>query len=320
MNIKFSTSVRNKQIMYRICMLMSSITIILFENMLARCINNFEGWLVGLVLFLLTIVTAFHWASDDLEERIKKEAMFEVQSDWVSAALTSAQYVDSGEALYQYTDDIYEMVPWYASGQIKMQMEVVMIVALAAYMATVDVVMAMIAFLLFGSGMLISKTVSHVFGEIRNEKQKKNARLNQTLIEIIKNLSTIIQLQKKKYFDSYFQKKMDEEYDGRFLKKMINIQAGYISQMVFVQEIIPVILLFSGLILAVHGKTTIGGVIVIVDLATRLSQNIQNISELLPEKEMAAKIRKRVEPVLPVSNEHKMMDPLKYMKIVFPLY
>lgn len=315
MNIKFSTSVRNKQIMYRICMLMSSITIILFENMLARCINNFEGWLVGLVLFLLTIVTAFHWASDDLEERIKKEAMFEVQSDWVSAALTSAQYVDSGEALYQYTDDIYEMVPWYASGQIKMQMEVVMIVALAAYMATVDVVMAMIAFLLFGSGMLISKTVSHVFGEIRNEKQKKNARLNQTLIEIIKNLSTIIQLQKKKYFDSYFQKKMDEEYDGRFLKKMINIQAGYISQMVFVQEIIPVILLFSGLILAVHGKTTIGGVIVIVDLATRLSQNIQNISELLPEKEMAVKIRKRVEPVLPVSNEHKMVDPLKYMKI-----
>lgn len=108
---------------------------------------------------------------------------------------------------------------------------------------------------------------------------------------------------------------MDEEYDGRFLKKMINIQAGYISQMVFVQEIIPVILLFSGLILAVHGKTTIGGVIVIVDLATRLSQNIQNISELLPEKEMAAKIRKRVEPVLPVSNEHKMVDPLKYMKI-----
>ena len=102
--------------------------------------------------------------------------------------------------------------------------------------------------------------------------------MNQTLIEIIKNLPTIIQLRKKPYFNSYFRQRMNEEYDPSFLKKMINVQAIYISQMVFVQEIIPIFVLFIGLLFAVHGKASIGSVIVMIDLSSRLAQKVQNIA------------------------------------------
>ncbi len=315
MKIKFSRSIRYKRKIYAVCMIAYSLIILVFENTLANCINDFEGRRAVLAIFFLALASLLSWLSNDLEEKIKKEAMFEIQSDWVCGALTSSSCKESGESLFQYTEDVYEMAPWYAIGEIKKYLEIVTIVLLAVYMTTINFILTALAFVFFGIGLLFSKSISQVFGNVRNQKQTKNARLNQSLIEIIKNLSTIIQLGKKSYFTTYFDSKIDEEYDSSFLKKMINTQAGYISQMVFVQEIIPVILLFIGLTLAVHKKATIGGVIVLVDLASRLSQNVQNVAELLPDKETAQRIRERIEPKPLRKYEKTDLENFRSMKI-----
>lgn len=318
MKIKFSPSILRKRRIYIVCMIVSSVMIMLFENALERCINDFDhelGKKVVIALLLLTIASLLSWGSGYLEQRIKKEAMFEVQSEWVVAALESPNYEDSGEALFHYTDDLYEMVPWYAIGYLKKNMEIFMVIVLTVYMATINIKMTGITIVLFGLGLLVSKSVSRVFGKVRNQKHKKNARLNQTLIEIIKNLPTIIQLRKKPYFNSYFRQRMNEEYDPSFLKKMINVQAIYISQMVFVQEIIPIFVLFIGLLFAVHGKASIGSVIVMIDLSSRLAQKVQNIAEMLPEKETARIIRKRIQPKAAISAHQKPLGNLQSLQV-----
>src|SRR5699024_11097837 len=115
------------------------------------------------------------------------------------------------------------------------------------------------------------------------EQKLMNEDLNQFVIESIKSIGTIRQLNKYKFFA----KKYDEYLDGKYksiVKKVILSQSFYISQLVFSQEIIPFIVLFIGIIFTVFGKSTIGITIIMMDLTIKISKYIQSISDLLKKK------------------------------------
>jgi ABC-type bacteriocin/lantibiotic exporter with double-glycine peptidase domain len=157
----------------------------------------------------------------------------------------------------------------------------------------IDIYLSVIVLVLVALSILLSNRMSLFLGKKNNEKQIVNSELNQFMIETIKSIGSVVQLNKRQYFGHKYEKLIEKKYRP-IIEHVIVGQALYISQLIFSQEIIPFIVLFIGMIFTALGKMTIGTTIIMMNLTIRISKSVQIIGDLLPKKHLSNEIYGRI--------------------------
>lgn len=235
----------------------------------------------------------------------KKEANLDVQTILYKKALKNKDYCiqkGTGEVLYNLTEDIYKMMPWYTIGKIQLYMLVIQLVVLIVYMISVDFIIGSIALGFIGLSMLFSNYMSKSISKQNDAKQQANAEINQFMLETIKNICVIKQLHKEVYFGEKYETYVKNKY-RKIINRIICSQAFYIVQYVIAQEMMPVLILFIGVIFVMTGDTTIGVAVVMTDIVTRIAKTIQMLEDLLPEKFTAEEIFHRLNVYMKKEND-----------------
>lgn len=303
MNFTFSRLIKRKRVLFIIV----SVLLLLFSLYLERVTQNFidvpknEPRKFLLLILAFLGVSLFNYLKKYLATYIEKRGNFEGQAILYNTVLKKGSDLlfknGTGTTLYNVTGDIYVMLPWFSVGRLKLYIEVLGLLALGSYMLFVNVELGMITSLLIGISIIIANILSKYFSRQMNAKQFANSELNQSLTETIKGISTIKQLHKSDYFAGKYNVYMNGKYKT-IIHRVIRSQAFFIVQLVFSQEIIPVIVLFISVISAMLGKTTIGAAVVMMDLAARLAKEVQAIGELMPQKHTAEKIQERIQHII----------------------
>lgn len=303
MKIKFSRSIRYKQKIYAMCMIAYSLMILVFENALANCINDFEGRRAVLAIFFLALASLLSWLSNDLEEKIKKEAMFEIQSDWVCGALTSSSCKESGEALFQYTEDVYEMTPWYAIGEIKKYLEILTIVLLAVYMVTINfaltasgamlvynIPVTVITVLMIGIVFLLTRKISTkqsvYFSRLKSIQEKLSLAIHNDFL----NQFAIVQLGIVKFI----KKKLNEIVDQKAIRKLALYASLNESMLTFMTQFIPIIVLCLGMAFLKGEQESLGTALSLMLIAQKLNEPVLVIAELFTDQKNAEQVYERI--------------------------
>lgn len=300
MKFKFSQTIRNKQKIFIVLSGFILLVSIYMEKLTQELIDRQKPSILHFLFILLIFfcLSCFGYGKKYLETYIEKRGNFEGQAIVYKSILEKGDKVlfenGTGTTLYNVTEDIYQMLPWFSIGRIKLYIEILGLIILGMYMLSVNIKLGIIALSLIGVSIIVANFVSKYVAMQMNLKQFANSKLNQSLTETIKSISTIKQLRKLEYFGEKYNGFMDGEYK-RTVRKVISAQTFYIVQLVLSQEMIPVIVLFIGVVSSVFGEATIGISIVMMDLSIRVSKSVQTIGDLLPQKHTAEKIKQRIE-------------------------
>lgn len=233
------------------------------------------------------VIAILNYFKKYLETYLEKIGSFEGQSLVYDNVLNKKykfiRNIETGKILYNLTDDMYSIMPWYVLGKIQYSLEILGLCVMTVFMLHIDMKLALVSLIFVLLSIYLSNKFSNILGKIINEQKLMNEDLNQFVIESIKSIGTIRQLNKYKFFAQ----KYDEYLDGKYksiVKKVILSQSFYISKLVLSQEVISFIVLFIGIIFTVFGKSTIGITIIMMDLTIKISKYIQSISDLLQKK------------------------------------
>lgn len=256
------------------------------------------GYIILLkIIGILLILFGCDLAKNYIGNVVEKEATLKMQTLLYKKALMKKEnrvQKGTGEILYNLTEDMYKMMPWYTVGRMQLYISIIQLIVLIVYMLTVDWTIGMIALGLIGVSMICSNYMSKAISQQRDEKQQANAEISQFMIESIKNICVIKQLHKEDYFGEKYETYVQKKYK-KIINRIICSQAFYIVQYVIAQEMLPVLILFIGVVFIMTGKSTIGIAVVMTDIVTRISRILQAAEDLLPEKYAAEKIYKRLD-------------------------
>lgn len=300
MDFTFSKLIKRKRILFIIV----SVLVLIFSLFLERVTQNFidvrrnEPIKFLLIIFAFLGISLFNYLKKYLAAYIEKRGNFEGQAILYQHILEKGNDLlfknGTGTTLYNVTSDIYVMLPWFSLGRLKLYIEISGLLVLGSYMLFVNIELGIITSLLIGISIAIANILSKYLSRQMNAKQFANSELSQSFTETIKGISTIKQLHKSEYFGDKYNEYMDGKYK-KIIHRVIRSQAFFIVQLVFSQEIIPLIVLFMGVISAMMGRATIGAAIVMMDLAVRLAKEVQTIGELMPQKHTAQRIKERIQ-------------------------
>ena len=115
---------------------------------------------------------------------------------------------------------MYSIMPWYVLGKIQYSLEILGLCVMTVFMLHIDMKLALVSLIFVLLSIYLSNKFSNILGKIINEQKLMNEDLNQFVIESIKSIGTIRQLNKYKFFA----KKYDEYLDGKYksiVKKVI---------------------------------------------------------------------------------------------------
>ena len=298
----FSKDLNRKRIYFLIISILIIFISIFLESSLKDFIDS-KSFLIKnfvVIIFLYFVIAILNYFKKYLETYLEKIGSFEGQSLVYDNVLNKKykfiRNIETGKILYNLTDDMYSIMPWYVLGKIQYSLEILGLCVMTVFMLHIDMKLALVSLIFVLLSIYLSNKFSNILGKIINEQKLMNEDLNQFVIESIKSIGTIRQLNKYKFFA----KKYDEYLDGKYkaiVKKVILSQSFYISQLVFSQEVIPFIVLFIGIIFTVFGKSTIGITIIMMDLTIKISKYIQSIGDLLPKKCEVNETYKRIQEV-----------------------
>lgn len=303
MSINFSTGMKYKKISFiMISVLITAVTLIM-ENRTQRFVDSLTFSLSafgGLVVICL-LLAVLRYIRQYLETNLEKNGNLEGQAQAAKTILSREYHFfeksSTGSLLYNLTEDMYELMPWYAYKRIQLVLEAVNLLCLYAFMLWTDIGLALAALALVGLSLWCAGALSDRMGNAKNEQLESNGVLNRYMLNAGKSINTIRQLDKTSFFVGKYDDYIEEKYIP-VVKRVIKIHTLYISQIIFSQEIIPFIMLFTGVVLTALGKSTIGNAIVMMDLTTRVSDSIQNIADILPQRSLSREIGERLKPVL----------------------
>ena len=285
----FSKDLNRKRIYFLIISILIIFISIFLESSLKDFIDS-KSFLIKnfvVIIFLYFVIAILNYFKKYLETYLEKIGSFEGQSLVYDNVLNKKykfiRNIETGKNLYNLTDDMYSIMPWYVLGKIQYSLEILGLCVMTVFMLHIDMKLALVSLIFVLLSIYLSNKFSNILGKIINEQKLMNEDLNQFVIESIKSIGTIRQLNKYKFFAQ----KYDEYLDGKYksiVKKVILSQSFYISQLVLSQEVISFIVLFIGIIFTVFGKSTIGITIIMMDLTIKISKYIQSISDLLQKK------------------------------------
>lgn len=300
MKVKFSKRIE----IMRLLFLFTSIVLLLFSLILEKITQQFIDAPIKIykefvcIIFIFLTISVLRYIKKYLEICIEKSGTFEGQINEYKNILENGNLITvnngTGEVLYDITENIYNMLSWFSLGKIKLFIEIINCVLFALYALYIDLEIGLVIFLLILISIFLSDFFSKFVSKQMKEKQDINAEMNQFMIETLKGISTIKELNKKKYFV----KKYSDYINGKYKKTIRNVissQTFYIVQLVLSQEIIPIIVLFVGIIFSIYGKATVGISIVMMDISIKMAQSVQSIGELFPQKHVSERIKKEIE-------------------------
>lgn len=318
----FSKNLNKKRIYFSIISISMIFISIFLESSLKDFIDS-KNFLIknfAIIIFLYFVVAILNYFKKYLEIYLEKMGSFEGQSiAYINILNKESDFlrnIETGKILYNLTDDVYSIMPWYTFGKMQYSLEILGLCVMTIFMLYIDMKLALISLFFVLLSIYLSSKFSNILGKIINEQKRMNEDLNQFVIESIKSIGTIKQLNKYKFFAQKYEKYLDEKYKS-VVKKVILSQSFYISQLVFSQEVIPFIILFIGIIFTVSGKSTIGITIVMMDLTIKVSKYIQSIGDLLPKKHETNETYKRIKKVISKRNTNSSIEvnPEKFKKL-----
>ena len=309
----FSKDLNRKRIYFSIISISMIFISIFLESSLKEFIDS-KNFLIknfAIIIFLYFVIAILNYFKKYLETYLEKIGSFEGQSLVYDNVLNKKykfiRNIETGKILYNLTDDMYNIMPWYVFGKMQYSLEILGLCVMTVFMLHIDMKLALVSLNFVLLSVYLSNKFSNILAKIINEQKLMNEDLNQFVIESIKSIGTIRQLNKY----NFFAQKYDEYLDGKYksiVKKVILSQSFYISQLVFSQEIIPFIVLFIGIIFTVFGKSTIGITIIMMDLTIKISKYIQSIGDLLPKKCEVNETYKRIQEVISKRNTNSLIE------------
>ncbi len=312
-SIIFSKKIKRNRKLLFIVSIVLSLTSILVESLTLSFIDNAilanvhfitKNCLLLLVMYI--IVSVMVYVKKYLENYMDKKGKFEGQVDIFKNVLEKEMLFfskqETGVLLHNITSDIYEAMPWYCYGQLQYYLEILNLLAILIFMMYIEIHLSVIVLILVGVSILLSNRMSIFLGKKNNEKQIVNSELNQLMVETVKSMGSIVQLNKRNYFERKYETYMDQKYKP-IIEHVILGQALYISQLIFSQEIIPFLVLFMGMIFTALGQTTIGTTIIMMNLTVRISKSVQILGNLLPKKHASKEIYNRIKLIYELPND-----------------
>lgn len=305
--IIFSKKFKQKRILFCVISILLSFIIIIVESFTQKFIDaavtaHMEYIMKSAILLLLSysFISILFYRKNKIENYMEKKGNFEGQIDIYQKLLKKDMSFfkerETGVLLYNITNDLYEAVPWYSYGKIQCSLEIINLLIIFIFMMYTEIYLSLVVVILIALSMLLANKISMSLGKRINEKQKINADINQFMIETMKSMGSIVQLNKRQYFADKYNRYMEEKYKPAVNHVVIN-QALYISQLVNSQEMIPFLVLFIGLIFTIGGKSTIGTTIIMMSLTIKMSKSIQQVGDLLSKKHASQEIFNRMKEI-----------------------
>lgn len=302
MKVTFSRHIKCRQLFYVGLSLISFALTLFFEIAAQNFINGYHSDIkkFSLLIVLLLCIAVFNYFRKYTEVVVEKRGTFEGQAVFYKNVLKSGYFLFSkkgtGVLLYNSTSDIYSMMLWTTIGKFQLFTEIIGFTVLSVYTLFVNVKLGIFTIILILLSIIAANVSSQYIAKQTNVKQNVNSELTQFMSETIKSISTICQLNKYDYFGGKYNFYMDSKYK-KIVNKVIVSQAFYIVQLVFTQEIIPVLVLLLGIVFMMKYQLSIGAAIIMMDLSIRLTKSVQTIGELLPKRHIAKEIRKRLSEI-----------------------
>ena len=248
----------------------------------------------GALMALFSGTFLLRFLKSYVKNRLDHDGTLEGQRSIVEQALQHKTKEPEGTLLYNLTEDVYKMMPWYTSGKLELILEGFYVAFMILLMMSMNFYLtgAAVLFLLISS--LLANSCSMAFAKAENNRQKAKSVLNQYIVNTERNVDTIRQLEKAAYFEEQFGKVVEKNYTAT-LKKTIVRKAVFITQLVFSGEVLPFLVLFLGVVLSFYGYASIGAAIVIMDSMVKISDAIQSIGDDLSQYHLSTDLYRRVQ-------------------------
>lgn len=259
--------------------------------------NNFSIYLFIILLSSFLLLAVLRYLKVYTKTKLDKEGTLEGQAQIVHLAFrkyyNDFYEKDIGGLLYNLTEDVYKLMPWYTYGKLELTMDIIYVVCIFLMMLAIDSTLSIITVLCIFISLGCANILSNKLAKVKNEQQKLNGELNQQMISSGMGIHTIRQLRKENLFEGIFNQFIDQKYLP-VLKKTISCQAIFVSQMIFSREIIPFVILFIGILFSLVGRTTIGSAIVIMDMSIKMSDSIQAFGDNISQWHLSREIENRM--------------------------
>lgn len=256
--------------------------------------ESFNYYMFVSLITLLSITFVLRFLKSYVKNRLDNDGIMEGQRMIVEQSLRHKTKENEGTILYNLTEDVYKMMPWYTSGKLELILEVLYVIFMIFLMMSINFYLTLIACLFLLISALLANSCSMSFSKAENNRQKAKGVLNQYIVNTERNINTIRQLDKAAYFEEQFEKVVNQNYISS-LKNMVVKKAVFITQLVFSGEVLPFLVLFLGVILSFNGYASVGGTIVIMDSIVKISDSIQSIGDDISQYHLSTDIYNRVQ-------------------------
>lgn len=314
--LRFTKSIKIKKLFYLMNSILITICTLFAESKMQKFIDSkiFNIHMFVVLILLLLLLTGLRYVKVYIKTKLDKEGTLEGQTHIVHLAYR--QYYrchlekNTGSLLFNLTEDVYKLMPWYTYGKIELSMDIFYFICIFVMMLAIDVNLSIITVLCVLISLWCANSLSGKLAKAKNEQQELDSILNQQMINSGKCINTIRQLRKENFFEDKFNQFVEGKY-LHVLKKTIYCQTMFISQMIFSREIIPFVILFTGILLALVGRTTIGSAIVVMDMSIKMSDSIQALGDNISQRHLSQEIEKRMKELVDADLDAAPASPLK---------
>lgn len=241
-NIIFSKKIRRSRKLLYIISIILSITSIIVEYLTLNFIDKAviadikyvtKSYMILIALYMIVSIMVYfkHYLERFLEEKGKFEGQIDIFRYVLKKDMQFFSKKETGVLLHNITSDIYEAMPWYCYGKLQYYLEVLNLLMILIFMMYIDIYLSVLVLILVGLSIFLSNKMSLFLGKKNNEKQVVNSDLNQFMLETIKSIGSVVQLDKREYFAQKYDKYISQKYKP-IIDNVIVGQALYISQLI----------------------------------------------------------------------------------------
>ena len=135
---------------------------------------------------MLLLLTGLRYVKVYIKTKLDKEGTLEGQTHIVHLAYR--QYYrchlekNTGSLLFNLTEDVYKLMPWYTYGKIELSMDIFYFICIFVMMLAIDVNLSIITVLCVLISLWCANSLSGKLAKAKNEQQELDSILNQQMI------------------------------------------------------------------------------------------------------------------------------------------
>lgn len=172
----FSKDLNRKRIYFLIISILIIFISIFLESSLKDFIDS-KSFLIKnfvVIIFLYFVIAILNYFKKYLETYLEKIGSFEGQSLVYDNVLNKKykfiRNIETGKILYNLTDDMYSIMPWYVLGKIQYSLEILGLCVMTVFMLHIDMKLALVSLIFVLLSIYLSNKFSNILGKIINEQ------------------------------------------------------------------------------------------------------------------------------------------------------